>query len=188
MSKSEQTIKKFFDQASRRDFARDFLFRVTSISLRNGAFSMGVDDLVYAKTAKLPTRQIENIATPYMGLDFNLPGRAKYGDSSAYTIEFYCDAEASLHKRLLSETREVFNDANSTGDYKIADENSTIVLHQLDKNLVAFREYKLIGASIRDCGALEGKISDGTGAVVSFSAQFAYHYFITSVPGNTQEE
>ena len=174
---SDQTIQKFFTAAAQREFARDFLFRVTEITLREGAFSFGSDELIYAKTAKLPTRKIDNKPVPYMGLDFNVPGRATYGESGGYNIEFYCDAEAELHRRLLAETREVFDDSTSTGDYNIAGPGSVITLHQLRKDLSPIRTYTLVGASIRDCGEMSGAISSGSGDVVSFTAQFAYHYF-----------
>lgn len=180
---SDQTIQRFFTEAATREFARDFLFRVTEVTLRDGAFTLPESDLIYAKTAKLPTRTIEDTTTKYMGLDFHLPGRATYGEAAGYTIEFYCDAEADLHQRLLDETRAVFDDGTSTGDYNIGGPGSVITLHQLRKDLSPIREYKLIGASIRDCGELDGKISEGTGAVVSFSAKFAYHYFRVGAPG-----
>lgn len=78
MADVNQLITDFYRVAATREFARDFNFRVLSINT-GGASTVTFDenDLVYVKTASLPERSITNIAVPYMGLNFNLPGDRK---------------------------------------------------------------------------------------------------------------
>ena len=45
------TIQDFFSRAARKQFSRDFLFRVKQIQLVGGTFLDGESDLVYARTA-----------------------------------------------------------------------------------------------------------------------------------------
>jgi hypothetical protein len=188
---SEQTITQFFQAATLRDFSRDFLFRVVEVKFGDGEEGFGPNDLIYATAASVPARTIENIPVPYRGLTFNVPGSVKYGNAEGYTIKFYCDAGSKIHSKFLRESRRVFQDADpsagdnvipgtrgTTGDYRVAGANATIVLHQIDKALESVRTYRLIGASIRDVGNLDYKISDGKGDVVSFEVKIAYHYYI----------
>ena len=64
------TIQDFFSRAARKQFSRDFLFRVKQIQLVGGTFLDGESDLVYARTASLPGRTIENKTVNYFGQDF----------------------------------------------------------------------------------------------------------------------
>jgi hypothetical protein len=186
-----QNITKFFDTATRRDFSRDFLFRVQDIKF--GDFGEGFDelDLVYAISASLPARTINNIEVPYRGLTFNVPGSVKYGNSAAYKIKFYCDAESNLYSKFVRESRRVFQDVagptngprnmdvaqGTTGDYRIAGLDAVITLQQLDKRLEAMRIINLIGVSIREVGALEYTMAEGKGDVIKFDVDLAYHYY-----------
>ena len=142
----QQTISDFYRVATERDFSRDFQFRVLSIEA-GGASSttFDEDDLVYCTAGSLPARSITNVAVPYMGLQFNLPG--------------------------------VFDDETSTGNYFTPRQSSSINLVQLDTQLEQVAGYKLVGASVREVGAIDYDISGGSGAQVTFGATMAYHYF-----------
>lgn len=181
MAQTSQTIGNFYLQAQNREFSRDFLFRVLSINFAgiNGARGerFDEDELVYAKTAKLPARQITNVQSKYMGLNFNMAGTAVYPGSDSYIISFYCDANSLLRNKFLRESRRVFNDETSTGDYNIAGGSSTITLMQLNKELVPIREFTLIGATIKNVGEIQYNMSEGTGQPVNFDATISYHYF-----------
>jgi hypothetical protein len=187
------TITQFFDAATLRDFSRDFLFKIELINFGDNSETFGQNDLIYATAASVPSRSIANIPVPYRGLNFNVPGSVTYGSAEGYSIRFYCDASAKIYGKFLRETRRVFQDANpsavdsvprgaagTSGDYRIAGQAAQIVLHQLDKALIPVRQYTLIGASIRDVGSLDYKISDGKGDVMSFDVKIAYHYFVDS--------
>ena len=97
----QQTISDFYRVATERDFSRDFQFRVLSID-PGGASSttFDEDDLVYCTAGSLPARTITNVAVPYMGLQFNLPGNATYPGSEAYTLQFYCDQNSQIRQKL----------------------------------------------------------------------------------------
>ena len=68
-----QTIQDFLRVSQQRDFARDYMLRVTAI----GNDTFNEEDFVYITTATLPDRTVQNQAVPYMGLDFNVPGTVK---------------------------------------------------------------------------------------------------------------
>lgn len=174
---TQQNISNFYQTILTREFSRDFLFRVLSVNLR-GTSVLNETDLIYAKTATLPGRNITNIPTKFMGLQFNLAGVATYPGSDSFTVKFFCDANSSIRNRLIAETRAVFDELNgSTGDYNTPGLDSTIVLMQLDKQLNPVTRFNLIGASIRDVGIVNYNMSDGIGTPVDFDVKFSYHYF-----------
>lgn len=175
MASTEQTIRGFYVNAQSKEFARDNLFRVSSLKLGN--LVLNEQDLIYCLGLKLPARKIKNVQAKYQGLPFNLPGVAEYPGAEAYVLEFYCDQNSNLRKRFEDETRYVFDDKYSTGDYLTPRASAVIDLIQLDTKLNAVAKYKLIGASIREVGELEGKMSDGTGEVCKFKVTISYHFF-----------
>jgi len=173
-----QTISDFYRVAVERDFARDFQFRVLSIDSGGAsAVTFDEDDLVYATTASLPERAITNVAVPYMGLNFNIPGNATYPGSEGYTINFYCDQNSQIRQKFEDMSRDIFDDATSTGNYFAPRQSAIIELLQLDTQLDAVAQYQLVGASVRSVGPIEYNMSAGTGQFVNFSATMAYHYF-----------
>lgn len=176
MAQTNQTIANFYDRALAREFSRDFLARVLNISFPGGA-AFTEDDLIYARSAKVPARGITNIPAKYMGLPFNLAGAMTYPGSESYQLEFYCDATSSLRNKFLEESRRIFDDATSTGDYNITGRGSNLTLLQLDKNLDPVATYKLIGASVREVGDINYLIAEGVGAPVNFSVTLSYHFF-----------
>ena len=176
------TIQKFFSQAGANQFSRDFLFRVQGISLPgveflgdgNGDIS---PDLVYAKTAEVPGRNIEDKVVNYFGQEFHLPGKSTYPGAAGYSIDFYHDENCQLRTKFEAASRIVFNNETSLGQYGMPGEGSYIDLVQLNKELNPVRKFKLVGASIRDIGPISYDIADGTGEVLSFSVTFAYHFY-----------
>lgn len=169
-----QDITSFFERAVARDFSRDILFRVLGINIPG--FTLTEDDLVYAKSGSVPSRNIQNKTAPYGGLTFNVPGTVEYENAAAYQISFYCDARSDIHTKMYRESERVFSN-NGTGDYNIGGPNDIISLAQLDKDLSPIKIYKLIGASIRNTGGLEYTFAEGTGEVISFDTTFAYHFY-----------
>ena len=75
-----QNIQNFYRIAADKDFSRDFLFRITQMQLQ-GVPALEEGDLIYAKAAALPGRNITNVAVPYMGLNLNVPGSVVYPGS-----------------------------------------------------------------------------------------------------------
>ena len=177
------TIQNFFAAAATKQFSRDFLFRVQEITLGSTGFSLnGNDELLYAKSAALPGRTIQNHEVNYMGLTFNVPGRAQYSNSAAYQIEFYADAHSDDNQRTVRDkleevSRATFDDVTSTGNYGMPGPQDIMTLTLLDKQLKTQKTINLIGVSIRDIGDMSYTIADGTGAVVSFPCSFSYHFY-----------
>ena len=171
------TIQDFFTRAAHKQFSRDFLFRVKQIDLVGGVSFNGEDDLVYAKTAVLPGRNIDNKTVNYFGQEFQLPGRATYQNAAGYSIDFYHDEDCDLRTKLEAASRAVWNNETSTGQYSLPGNESVINLVQIDKQLNDVRNIELVGASIRDIGDIAYTIAEGTGDVITFNTTFAYHYY-----------
>jgi hypothetical protein len=181
-------IHNFFDRAVEDEFARDYLFRVTEITFDGGAVGnnlplrVGPNDLIYAKTAKLPARTIVNHNVRYSGQNFNLPGSVEYPGSDSYTIQFYCPESLSLRELFINESVRTFNSydgvagSSATGG-SIASKNSLIKLKTFNKNYDQTYTYTLLGCSIREVGELEYNIAEGNGAILSFNVNIAYHMF-----------
>jgi hypothetical protein len=177
MADVKQTIADFYTQAQSRDFSRDNLFRVLNINFGDGSTQViGENDLVYARTASLPSKQITNVEAPYMGLTFNIPGVATYPNSDSYVINFYADAAQQLREKFLSVVNDTFNDATSTGNYFTPKQSAVIDLVQLDKQLRKIAQYQLVGVSIREVGELEYDMTS-TGEIQDFDVTLAYHYW-----------
>jgi hypothetical protein len=173
----KQLISDFYRVASARDFQRDIQFRVLSISPGGTTTTFDENDLVYARSASLPARSINNVTTSYMGLNFNLPGVASYPDSASYSLTFYNDAKNNIRQKFEDWTRDTFNDTNSTGNYFTPTQSSVIDLVQLDTKMEKVAQYQLIGVSIREVGGIKYDFSAGKGDIVSFDVKLAYHYF-----------
>lgn len=181
-----QTIQTFFQEAIQRDFSRDFLFRVQNVNFGPGGPVLTDNDLVYAKTASLPERTIGDIGVKYRGLEFHVPGSVTYGNAAGFSLDFYCDSDIRLREILLAESRRVFNDQTTTGDYRIAGAGASITLQQINKALQPVMEFKLIGCSIRQVGPVSYSMAEGSGQIATFTATMAYHYFTEERVGTAE--
>lgn len=170
------TIENFMEKASTRQFARDFLFRISQIKIAGIEFA-GDTDLLYAKSATLPGRAIENKTVNYVGQQFNVPGKSTYTNSESYSIDFYHEESIDLRKKFDTASRNVFDNEESMGDIRMPGEGDIITLNVLDRSLVETSTIELIGASIRDIGAITHNIAEGTGDVLSFPVTFSYHFY-----------
>ena len=169
------TVPEFYKFVGDRGLSRDFLFRVTDISVGNG---IGEGELVLARAASVPGRIIEDKIANYSGHEFHLGGRAVYSQSDGYPIEFYCDEGSTLRNSLEMMSKNTFDVLPGGGaqDYGINSEAS-ITLKQLNKQFQGISTITLKGASIREIGDIDYMIADGTGEIVSFTASFAYQYY-----------
>ena len=170
------TIQNFFSKAADKQFSRDFLFRVKQISIE-GVELNGEDDLIYARSAALPGRTVDDKVVGYFGQEFHVPGRATYPNSAGYSIEFYHDEKVDIRRKLEKASRAVWDNETSTGQYGMPGDDSIINLSVIDKELNEVQEIKLIGASIRDVGEISYSIADGSGEVLNFPVTFAYHWY-----------
>ena len=181
MDVPQQTINSFFNNAVIRDFSRDFLFRVDSINFDNGAL-ITPTGLLYAKTAKLPGRNIVNQEVKYAGQNFNIPGSVQFPGSDNYSLAFYCPENSDIREIFMNESTRTFGNifgvaGSGQNGGSIANANSVITLLQLNKNLDALFKYRLIGCNIREVGEVSYSMAEGNGAVMSFTVGIAYHFF-----------
>ena len=182
-------INTFYNIARQKQFSRDIFMRVRQISLP-GLFLDGDNDLVYARTATVPGRDITNKNLRFGGQNFNLNGTAEYPGSESYSIEFYCDQDLELRRKLEAASRTAFNNETTSGVMCLSGPENYIILDVLKMSCgpstgsgvsgsgySVAQSVKLVGASIRNVGELSYTIADGTGDVVNFTSTFSYHYY-----------
>lgn len=181
-------IQTFFTQAAQKQFSRDFLFRVKQITFA-GLGMDGETDLVYARSATLPGRNIENKIVNYSGQQFNLGGKSTYPNSEGWSIEFYCDQSLDLRTKLERASRVAFNNEDTTAKMCMPGPESTITLDVLaipctqdvnsttGEGLQTIKTIELVGVGIRDIGEISYNMADGTGEVVTFTSSFSYHFY-----------
>jgi hypothetical protein len=167
-----QNISDFYRTVQQRDFARQFQFRLVQFANTN----FNEDQLIYVETATLPGRAINNIAVPFMGLNFNVPGTASYPGSDAYSVTFRCDADYNIRTVLEDATFNTFDDQTSTGDYNIARNASVVTMNLLNKNNATARQYTLYGAYVVSVGDVSYNLGDN-GTVQTVPVTLAYQYW-----------
>jgi len=180
------SITDFFTKASSLQFSRDFFLRV--IDITTGGISLkGEDELIYARTASLPGRDIENKTVSYSGQIFNINGRSVYPGSDSYAIEFYADQDMELRRIFEKMSRLSFNNETTTGQLCMPGEESSMTLQVLKAPCgqgnvggsawEPAQTIKLIGVNIRTIGAVEYQIADGTGEVQKLPTTWSYHWY-----------
>jgi hypothetical protein len=181
-------ITDFMNQASQKQFARDFLFRIKQISI-TGLSLNGETDLIYARSASLPGRNIENKQVNFSGQTFNIPGKSTYPGAEGWSVEFYVDQSLDIRTKLENASRTLFDNNTTTGNLCMPGYESIITLDVLQipcqrgtnvtsgGSLETIKTIELVGASLRDIGEIEYQIADGTGEVRNFSATFSYHFY-----------
>jgi hypothetical protein len=181
-------INTFFNLAYQHQFSRDFFMRIKQIELP-GLSLNGETDLVFAKTAALPGRNIQNKTVNYSGQQFNLNGKSEYPGSESYSIEFYHTQDLNLRKQLEYASRVAFDNETTTGQMCMPGPESYIILDVLSvpcartgsgidrTGLIVTDQIKLVGVSIRDIGEVQYLIADGTGDVLSLTSSFSYHWY-----------
>ena len=172
-------IQQFYTQATKKDFARVFQFRVMQFP----GIAFGPESqLLYIETATLPGRTINNVPVPYMGLNFNVPGTASYPGSNAYAVTFRMDADYDIRAALEASTFATFDDSTSTGAYNIKGADRILQLALLGKNTQGggipeiVRYYTLYGAYLVSTNDTQYDIKD-TGTVATCQATIAYHFW-----------
>lgn len=179
-------INSFFNVASSKQFSRDFFMRIKQITVPGMSLN-GETDLVFARTAKLPGRDIENKTVSYSGQIFNLNGKSTYPGSESYGIEFYMDQALDLRTKLEKASRLVFNNETTTGNMCMPGPESVMVVdilalpcgvgNQAGEGFQIVKEIKFVGVSIKTIGEVEYAIADGTGEIKTLNATFSYHWY-----------
>lgn len=174
------TIRDFYKVSQDRDFSRKNQLRVLSINSGAGlTVDFTEDDLVYVRTAQLPTRNIQTSEATFMGLNFNVPGNVVYDGSDNYSLTFFADQQFQLWEKLTEWTRQVFDDADSTGNYFTPKASAVIDLLLIDNQLNPIKKITLVGAVCKSAGELDYEIADA-GTLQEFTATFSYHFWVES--------
>lgn len=179
-------INTFFNIASQRQFSRDFFMRVKQIK------AVGIDldgetDLVFARTATLPGRDIEDKVVNFSGQTFHLNGKSSYPGSESYAIEFYCDQNLNLRKNLEKMSRASFDNETTSGQMCMPGAESYMILdilsapcgqgNQGGQGFETTQTIKLVGVNLRTIGPVEYQIADGTGEVKTIGTTWSYHWY-----------
>ena len=180
-------INTFYNIAGQKQFSRDFFMRVKQIHTV-GIDLDGENELVFAKTASLPSREIENKQVKYSGQNFNLAGSSTYPGSEAYSISFYMDQELDLRTKLEQISRKHFDNETTTGQMCMPGPEDYMILDVLKvpcgqgneggQGFQVLKTIKLVGVGLRNIGAVEYQIADGTGEILSIDTSWAYHYYL----------
>ena len=179
-------INTFFNIASQKQFSRDFFMRVKQIKAV-GIDLNGETDLVFARTATLPGRDIEDKLVNFSGQTFHLNGKSSYPGSESYPIEFYCDQNLDLRKKLEQMSRASFDNETTSGQLCMPGAESYIILDVLSapcgqgnqggQGFETTQIIKLVGVNLRTIGAVEYQIADGTGEVKTIGTTWSYHFY-----------
>ena len=171
------TIQDFYKVAQERDFNRKNQLRVLSIDAGPGfSVQFDQDDLVYVRTNRLPARNVQSSDASFMGLDFHIPGNVKYDGSGDYALDIWADQQLDLYDKFVQWSRQVFDDADSTGNYFAPKAGATMTLVAVDNELNAVRKIKLVGVFIKNVNAVEYEISDA-GSIQNFGISISFHYW-----------
>jgi hypothetical protein len=171
------TIQEFYKVVQERDFNRQNQLRVLAIDAGPGFdVEFSPDDLVYIQTNRLPQRNIQATDASFMGLDFHVPGNVKYDGSGDYALTLWADQKLNLYDKFVQWSRQVFDDADSTGNYLAAKAGATMTLVAVDTELKVVRKVKLVGVFIKNVDQVEYDIKDA-GSVQSFGVTISFHYW-----------
>lgn len=167
-------IENFYDVAIDRDFTRKNLFRI--VALGGSRFDLG--ELLYMTTTTLPSRQITNVETPFMGLKFNVPGTVTYPGSADWKVKFRIPQNLSIRRKLEEWTKYIFDDRTSTGAYDIPDKSfpNQAIITLIDKQGNSLQTYTLYGCYCVTFGAFDLDITDN-GQILEVESTIAYQYW-----------
>ena len=169
-----QSIQDFYRVSQSRGFSRDYMLRVTEL----GDFRFDEDDFLYITTKELPGRNITNVAAPYMGLVFNVPGTATYPGSEGYKVTFRNDMSGIIRQKLESwQVNDIFDDETSTGNLNVPSPKRVITLELVDDKLNTQNVYQLYGVYCQGFDNVTGYDNTGTGALTTFGATLAYQFW-----------
>lgn len=173
-----QTIGKFIEVASKRDFARDNLFRIMYLSCRN--LTLSEDDLVYAKGGKLPARETpvgDNVK--YMGMTMPYTkSTVSYPGNTDYEIEFYLDANSEIAHKFERASRTAFNDMTSTGDWRFPSLSDEMTVAVLDINLDPIEYITFQGLSFVKFDEVDFKVADSSGEAIMIKAHVSFINYV----------
>ena len=169
-------IPNFITTASRRDFARNNLFRVLSLKCRG--LELDEADLLYCKGGVLPGRNNPTSQVQYHGMKMSYnQSTVEYPGADDYVLKFYCDADSSLRKKFEEASRLVFNDVSNTCNLIFPSTDDMITLASLDFSLNPSEYIKLVGVCFKGIDPIDFQSAEGDGSAIEISAHFSFLYY-----------
>lgn len=175
-------IQNYYQSIQKHGFLRNFHFRILSINgtllapLNTEMMGNNMEGAAYVTSSTVPARTITNQTAPFMGLDFNIPGSAKYENSSGWSVTFRTPGDMLVRNALEQMNFNIFDDATSTGAYGVPCAENVISLALLNIEGEAIRQYDLYGVYPVSVGEMSFDLT-GDGAPVEFTATLAYQFF-----------
>lgn len=175
-----QGIQDFYSAAKTHGFSRDYQLRVAQIGdLFQGPRS---NLFVYAKTAKIPKRDITLINVHYKGFRYNVPMQVQYS-SDSWPLTIYCDEAYTVRAEFETWQKRVFDEHTMQGKM----ENKIIQLNLLNDKTDTVGIYHLHGVIPQSIGEIQYDLS-GDGKPLSFEVTFAYQYWTSQNVSMRYEE
>lgn len=185
------SIQAFYSNAIGNDFARLFQFRIIDWTINNQQV-LTPDELIYAETAALPGRAVNNIPVPYMGLSFNVPGTVSFPGSAGWAVTFRCDQNYNIRSRLENFLVSTYSAASTSGNYNTPGTGSQLTMALLGKTIGGgatevniVKMYQLHGTYLVSLADTAYDVKD-TGTVSTINATIAYQWW--SVLNNGSQE
>lgn len=177
MAFSNQDINQFYTQGRAKDFARNNLFRILSVNPGRSGTGVNITDtdLVYLTTANVPSKTINNVAVPFMGLSFNVPGTTSYPGSAAWNVTFRCNSEYRIRTLLEQWSTTTFDPTTTTGNYQLGDTGS-LDMATFSTQGETVLKYRLNGVYCVTVGEMAYNVT-AAGEVVTIQATLAYQYW-----------
>lgn len=176
---TDYDIEHFYDNLIVREVARQHQFRVTSISTGFGQdVPEGINDLenkLLVESTTLPQRNINNVPVNFHGVDFNLPGNAKYTGSDAWPVTFRLDQQLNIRRIFEDWSTAIFDDRTTAGSI-VRSNDAYMVLSLFDQMGASHDQYVLWGIYPTEVGSLEYNVGTD-GDIVTCQVTFAYHYW-----------
>ncbi len=175
-------IQNYYQSIQKHGFLRNFHFRILSINgtllapLNSEMMGNNMEGAAYLTASTVPARTITNQAVPFMGLDFNVPGSAKYTGSDAWSVTFRTPGDMLVRNALEQMNFNIFDDATSTGAYGVPCAENVISLALLNVQGEAIRQYDLYGVYPVSVSEISFDLT-GDGAPVEFTSTLAYQFF-----------
>lgn len=174
-------ITDYFEVMQQRDFLRTNQYRVAALTYKG--ISLTEQDLVYLRTGDIPSRTIQQVDVPYMGLNFKVPGTAQY--QGTMQLSFYCDQPQIIRGIFEQMSFTTFDDDISGGQYTVAGSDIlTFRTFNQTSPESTTTAYSLIGIFPTEVGTIQMDTTSN-GTVANFTATIAYQYWRKTSGGAT---
>lgn len=186
---TEYDIEKFYQNLVDREFSRKHQWRVTHIATGVAPEIVELDTVqtkLLIESGTIPQRDIYNVAVPFHGIDFNLPGNAKYGGSDAWNVTVRVDQQLNIRRMFEDWSTAIFDDRTAAGTI-VRNNTAQLAMTLYDQQGNAHSDYTLFGIYPTSVGSMEYNVGDN-GDIVTMDVTFAYHYWRRTGAGTSDTD